>query len=69
MGTVNKGELKVGEAVSASIDVERRKLIMPNHTSTHLVNHALREKLGTTVDQKGMAGLLLSLSFAYISSC
>ena len=37
------GDLRVGDVVTASIDVERRDLILPNHTFTHVLNYALRE--------------------------
>eukprot|EP01087_Luapelamoeba_hula_P009968 TRINITY_DN2608_c0_g1_i1.p1 TRINITY_DN2608_c0_g1~~TRINITY_DN2608_c0_g1_i1.p1 ORF type:complete len:999 (-),score=164.74 TRINITY_DN2608_c0_g1_i1:4-2868(-) len=47
------GTIKVGDKVSVSIDAERRRPIAANHTATHLLNFALRSKLGGNVDQKG----------------
>ena len=45
--------LAVGDAVTATIDAGRRDAIAPNHTFTHVLNHALRAVLGEGVDQKG----------------
>lgn len=47
------GRLSVGDKVTCKVDYNRRQLIAPNHTCTHMLNFALREVLGTHVDQKG----------------
>uniref|UniRef100_A0A7E4UWM7 Alanine--tRNA ligase n=1 Tax=Panagrellus redivivus TaxID=6233 RepID=A0A7E4UWM7_PANRE len=51
VGTV-EGTLAVGDSVEQTFDEPRRKLIMKNHTGTHVLNYALRKVLNE-VDQKG----------------
>ena len=41
------------ETFSLKVDVERRLKITANHTATHLLDFALREALGTHIEQKG----------------
>ncbi|XP_066263054.1 alanine--tRNA ligase, cytoplasmic [Euwallacea similis] len=48
-----EGTLKKGDKVSLHIDTERRRLVMGNHTGTHILNYALRKVLGTEADQRG----------------
>ena len=52
-GSVSKGVISVGDKVACSIDEIRRKNIMRNHTAAHLLQAALREVLGTHVEQAG----------------
>ena len=50
---VEAGEIKLGDAVKLQIDVARRAQIRANHSATHLLHEALRQRLGTHVAQKG----------------
>jgi alanyl-tRNA synthetase len=52
-GTVTAGEIVVGSAVHADIDVERRRAISRSHTATHLVHRAFRGALGESAAQAG----------------
>ena len=51
--TIETGALKVGDPVKLAIDVARRAAIRANHSATHLLHEALRQRLGTHVAQKG----------------
>jgi alanyl-tRNA synthetase len=50
---VEKGELKIGDVVAATVDTEKRDATRRNHTATHLVHAALKEVVGTHVKQAG----------------
>ena len=52
-GILKTGKISVGESLKASVDLAARANIMRNHSATHLMHKALREVLGTHVQQKG----------------
>jgi alanyl-tRNA synthetase len=52
-GAVASGTLKVGDSVSANVNLDIRARVMRHHSATHIMHKALRETLGAHVQQKG----------------
>ena len=52
-GTLKVGTLKVGDGVTAHVNAALRGATQRNHSVTHLMHKALREVLGSHVQQKG----------------
>ena len=52
-GRLAQGVLHVGDTVHAAIDMERRKAIQRAHSTTHLLDTALKKVLGDHVHQAG----------------
>lgn len=53
IGSVTKGQIKVGNEYDACVDESERQQIAEHHSATHLMHAALRDVLGEHVQQKG----------------
>ncbi len=62
------GEVEVGSAAHAAVDVERRMAISRAHTATHMLHKAFREALGDTAAQAGSENAPGRLRFDFSSS-
>ena len=62
---VLKGQLQVGDTVTAAISVTNRNSIARNHTATHLLQKALREVVGEHVHQAGSSVTADGLRFDF----
>ena len=52
-GIIEEGTLALNDKVTASVDAGNRAKIIKNHTATHLLHQALKDVLGTHVNQAG----------------
>jgi alanyl-tRNA synthetase len=63
--TVTSGAVTVGDEIEMKIDVNRRDAIRRNHTAAHLLQAALRQVLGTHVEQAGQLVTEQSVRFDF----
>ncbi|MCH2161694.1 MAG: alanine--tRNA ligase [Phycisphaerales bacterium] len=68
VGRISHGRLVVGDDVEAIVEVHRRDGIRRNHTTTHLLNLALRDVAGPDSDQRGSLVAADRLRFDYAGS-
>ncbi|MEO8084521.1 MAG: alanine--tRNA ligase [Ardenticatenales bacterium] len=70
VGCVTEGQLRVGDAVVAAVDTERRDDVRRNHTATHLLHHALQTLVGEHAQQRGslVAPDRLRFDFAHLKA-
>jgi len=64
-GTVVDGTLRPGDDVELVVDAGSRQRIRRNHSATHLLNEALRTRLGTHVVQRGSLNDSIRLRFDF----
>ena len=69
-GTVEQGEISVGDAITASVELARRLDSSRNHSGTHILHAALRSVLGAHVRQAGsfVAPERLRFDFSHVSA-
>jgi alanyl-tRNA synthetase len=68
-GTIEEGDITLGEGVSARVDPRKRQDAGRNHSGTHILHAALRQTLGPHVRQAGshVAPTRLRFDYSHVS--
>ena len=63
-----KGQIKNGDLVKLTVDINKRRSIAANHSATHLMHQALKDVIGVHVNQRGSLNDCERLRFDFSSN-
>ncbi|SEM45654.1 alanyl-tRNA synthetase [Loktanella fryxellensis] len=65
IGQVTEGSIARGQGAQLQVDAARRDAVQANHSATHLLNEALRDRLGDRIAQRGSLNAADRLRFDF----